>query len=120
MINYRSKAVTFVKLLAAGYGVTVLLLLVLTFFVYRLGLGEGQVGIFVAAVYIGSCFLGGFLSGKVWKRKRLLLGLLYAAVYFGVLFLLSIFAGGLYQNWWNTLKVCLMCLAGGALGGMLS
>lgn len=119
-MNQKSKVVTFVKLLAAGYGITVVLLLGVTFLLYRFQLGEGQTGIFVTVIYVLSCFLGGFLTGKAWKRKRLLLGLMYGILYFGILFLLSLFAGGLYQDWGNTLKVCLLCLAGGSVGGMLS
>lgn len=116
----KSKAVTFAKLLAAGYGVTVLFLLGITFLVYQFDLGEGQVSLFVTAIYVLASFLGSLLLGKAWKRKRLLWGLCYGAVYFGILFLLSLFAGGLYQDWGSTVKVLLLCLAGGALGGMLS
>ena len=84
-MNQKSKVVTFVKLLAAGYGITVVLLLGVTFLLYRFQLGEGQTGIFVTVIYVLSCFLGGFLTGKAWKRKRLLLGLMYGILYSSVL-----------------------------------
>ena len=119
-MNQRSKLITFVKLMAVGYGITAVLLLGITFLLYRFQLGEGQIHLLVTAVYVLICGVGGFLSGKVWKRKRLLLGLLYGGVFFGILFLLSLFAGGLYQSPLNALKVCLLCLAGGAVGGVLS
>ena len=60
---------SFGKILLAMYGVTALLLFLLALLVQKLKLEEGAVSIGISVVYVLSCFLGGFLLGKI-RRKR--------------------------------------------------
>ena len=113
-------ALVFCKVLAAAYGVTVLLLLGAALLLQQLGLGEGQVRLLITAVYGVSCLLFGFLWGKLRGRRRLLWGLLCGAVYFGLLFLLGLPFGGLYRSFWDGVKVLALCLAFGGAGGAFS
>ena len=64
---YQDAAVRMIKALLASYIVTGLLLLVLALLLYKLRLSESAVNVGIIAVYVVSCFLGGFLEGKMMK-----------------------------------------------------
>lgn len=79
-----------VKVLIAAYLVTMVILLVLAGLLYKLELSEPVVDGGIIAAYVLSCFLGGFLMGKLQKTRKfmwgMIIGLLYYAVLFGVSF----------------------------------
>ena len=94
---YQDAAVRMIKALLASYIVTGLLLLVLALLLYKLRLSESAVNVGIIAVYVVSCFLGGFLEGKMLAVNQS-------------------FSGG-SSHFVTTLA---LCLAGGTLGGMVS
>ncbi len=118
---YQDAAVRMIKALLASYIVTGLLLLVLALLLYKLRLSESAVNVGIIAVYVVSCFLGGFLEGKMMKTRKFLWGSVYGLLYFTILAIISLavnqsFSGG-SSHFVTTLA---LCLAGGTLGGMVS
>lgn len=109
------------KSLLFSYIVTAIFLLVLTFLVYKAGIGEKAVSVGVIVIYVAATFFGGFITGKKMQNRKFLWGLLLGSVYFLVLLLVSVLvseeAGSVGEDAVTTL---VLCAAGGMLGGMLS
>ena len=104
-----------------AYAVTGAALALLAFFMYRFQLEEGPVTAALTAVYVLSCFLGGFLAGRVVRRDRYLWGVLTGLAYVLLLLAVSVSVRGHWDiSLIHLITVFLMCLGGGALGGMLS
>ena len=53
-----------IRSLLLSYISAAILLTVLAFLLYRLHLGEGQIALGVNAIYILTCFIGGFAAGR--------------------------------------------------------
>lgn len=115
------KIMWMLKSLLASYIVTGLLLLGLTFLVYKFDLDEQVVVAGIVAIYVVSTFMGGYIIGKLTGVKKYMWGMLIGAVYFLLLFLISY---GVYRefnsNGLSAITTAILCLGGGALGGMLS
>lgn len=109
-----------VKALMLSYFVTMVMLLGMSFGLYKFDLSEQAVRIGILAVYIISTFAGGFAMGKMGKTRKFLRGLLLGVFYF--LLLLAISAG-IYrtvQGGMQMMIAWILCGAGGMLGGMVS
>ena len=115
---YMEKRVAFcvLKALVAAYIVTGLLLLILAFALYKLGLSENVVELGVVFIYLLSSAIGGFFIGKCMEVKRLLWGVLLG-LFYAVLLLVRGNAQGIIQS---GLLNTLICLGGGAIGAFLS
>lgn len=115
------KVMQMLKCLLASYIVTGLLLLGLTFLVYKFELNEQVVLGSVVAIYVVSTFVGGFIIGKLMPRRKFLWGMILGLTYFALLLLISY---GVYRefntNGLNVITTVLLCVGGGMLGGMLS
>ena len=73
----------------------------------------------IIVTYILSCFVGGFLSGKMMKNKKFLWGILVGLLYFGIMLLVSLAVNRqLDQTAANFVTTMMLCLLGGMLGGM--
>ena len=109
------------KSLLASYIVTGLLLLLLSFFVYKFEIGEELVTASIVAIYVISTFVGGFLLGKLTQVRKFIWGMAIGALYFALLFAISY---GVYRefqtNGLNVITTIILCIGGGTLGGMLS
>ena len=118
---YKNRLVILLQSLAAAYGTTVLLLLLLAFLLMKLDLKESAVTIGIAAVYVLSCFAGGFLAGKKIKEKKFFWGMVTGALYFLLLLVLSVaLQTGSLAEVSAVLSAAALCAGGGTLGGMLS
>lgn len=115
------KVMWVLKSLLASYIVTGILLLVLTFLVYKLELNEQTVVGAIVAIYVISTFMGGFIIGKLTEVRKFLWGMAIGAIYVLLLFLISY---GVYRefntNGLNVITTIALCVGGGTLGGMLS
>ena len=115
------KVMWVLKSLLASYIVTGLLLLALTFFVYRFEVDEQTVIAVIVAIYVVSTFVGGFILGKLTEVRKFIWGITLGSIYFILLFLISY---GVYRefstNGLNALTTALLCIGGGMLGGMIS
>lgn len=108
------------KCLLLSYILTAVLLLLLAFLLYRLGLSSGVVSIAISSIYVLSTFAAGFVAGKRLKTRKFLWGMLLGTVYFVVLAVISLLVnqsvGELGNSFLTTLT---LCAAGGTLGGMM-
>ncbi len=120
----KSSAVTlafFLKSLLFSYILTVLMLGVLAFLLYKLQLGEKAVNMAIIVIYVAATALGGFLAGKRMKSRRFLWGLLLGGAYFLILTAVSLIVGkGNIQMGSSFFTTLVLCAGGGMLGGMLS
>ena len=118
---YTNVAVRVMKALLAAYVVTGLLLLLIAGLLYRFQLDEGKVQIGIIVTYILSCFVGGFLAGKMMKSRQFLWGVLLGLLYFLVMTLVSVAVNReLQSSSSGFITSFLLCMGGGMLGGMLS
>lgn len=108
------------KSLLAAYVTSCVMLLGISFLLYKFDLSEQAVEIGIMITYVLSAFVGGFFAGKEQKIRRLLWGALIGVLYFVFLVLISI---GVYRSSFVGTDLVMafgMCLAGGMAGGMLS
>lgn len=109
------------KSLLFSYILTGICLAVLSFLLYKLGLGEKIVAIAIIGIYVAATFFAGFVAGKRMQSRKFLWGFLEGAAYFLVLAVISVFAGKegmtLGTSFFTTFA---LCAGGGTLGGMLS
>ena len=109
------------KSLLASYIMTGILLLGLTFLVYKFELDEQLVVGCIVVIYVMATFVGGLIIGKLTRHRRFIWGLSLGALYFFLLFVISY---GVYRefstNGLNVLTTAALCIGGGMLGGMLS
>ncbi|MDE7057772.1 MAG: TIGR04086 family membrane protein [Lachnospiraceae bacterium] len=118
---YTTSMVRVMKALLAAYVVTGLLLLAIAGFLYRFQWDEGKVQIGIILTYILSCFIGGFLAGKMMKSRKFLWGVLLGLLYFLVMTLVSVAVNReLQSSSSGMITSFLLCMGGGMLGGMLS
>ena len=124
MLNVNAKRFpifTILKVLIASYLVTVIILAILALLMFKMDIGESMVELGIAAAYVISCFLGGFLMGKLQKRRKFVWGMLAGGLYYGTLFVVSmVMKEKEVPVYGNILASFIMCIAGGMLGGMLS
>ena len=114
-------AVRMIKSLLAAYIITGLLLLLLALLLYKLQLSESVVNIGIIAIYVISCFLGGFLEGKMMKTRKFIWGGTFGLLYFAVLAVISLAVGqGFCGSSSHFVTTLILCIAGGTLGGMIS
>ena len=109
------------KILLVMYMVTGIMLLILSAMLYKMQLSESVVSIGIVLIYVLSGFTGGFLSGKVMKRKRFLWGMAMGAGYFLILVLGSVvFQKGINMDVSRFATTLVLCTASGMAGGMAS
>ena len=119
-VNSVIKPIQILKALLASYIVTALLLLLLTFLLYKFGLDEKKVEIGILIVYLVSAFIGGMIAGTLAGTRRFLWGTLIGILYFALLLMISIGVYRTIQGGSSMLVSFALCVAGGMLGGMLS
>lgn len=117
----KKAAFCMLKALIVAYVVTGVLLVVLSFALWKLGISELIIGLGVTGIYLFSCAAGGFFIGKCMETKRLLWGSLIGFLYALVLIVVSLIARGGFQGFAHGEPArLLVCLCGGAIGAFLS
>lgn len=115
------KVIWWIKSLLASYIVTGILLLVLTFFMYKFELNEKIVSAAIVGIYVVSTLIGGMIIGKLTKSKRYLWGMVLGIVYFVLLLLITL---GVYRTLngdsVSIVTSLILCASGGMTGGMIS
>lgn len=89
-----------VRALIATYILSGILLVVLSFALFKFRLPENQVNLAVCAVYILSCFFGGIIAGKTMRTRPQ--------------------KDGVTEDSKRLLSVLAMCTLSGMAGGMVS
>ena len=110
-----------VKALAASYLVTLLLLVILAVLMFKAGLSERVVEGGIVGTYILSCFLGGFLIGKIQKTRKFIWGMVIGCTYYAILLVTALILKETdVPVTGNAFTSAVLCIASGMLGGMLS
>ena len=118
-VTYISQSLKMMRALLVSYVVTALFLLLTAALVYRAGLDESKVQIAVILIYIVSCFLGGFLAGKMMKTRKFLWGGLLGFLYFAVMLLVSVAVNQEFGDAvTGVMKTFVICTVSGMAGGM--
>ena len=115
------KIIGVLRSLTVAYVITGIMLIILAFAMYKLGLSEGQVNFFITLVYILTSAIGGIVAGKIMKEKKYMWGLLIGFLYVTVICIASLVVTK-NTNIISThgISTILLCLLGGTLGGMIS
>lgn len=107
--------------LLCSYVLTLVILVVLAFLLFKLKLSEAVISGAIIITYTVSSFVGGFMAGKKMKRKKYIWGLLMGLAYYIVFVLLSLIINkGDVEVSRTILTTMILCCGGGMLGGMLS
>lgn len=115
------KVSSLIKSLIFSYVITLVILFLLSFLLLKLHLSESIVSIGITLSYVVSCFIGGYLAGKMSSSRRFLYGLLLGGIYFLFLTLISLAINkGIQSDATHFITVMLMCAFSGMLGGMLT
>ena len=107
--------------LLCSYLLSGILLLVTAFFLYHFRLKESQITLAVAAIYVLSGALAGFLLARATGKRRFFCGLAAGLCYFLILAAVSSFLGkGFSVSMTHLLTTMGMCVGGGILGAVIS
>ncbi len=121
LFNLNKRAVWLMKSLLLAYVITGVLLMILALLLFKCQLNEQVVSIGVIVIYIVTTLIGGFYIGKKIKTKKYLWGLILGASYFALLLLVSLAVNQDISDGANSLvTTLLMCVCGGAFGGMMA
>lgn len=111
----------FLKTLLLSYGMTAVLLVGLSFLMYRMKLGAAEASWGVMVIYLLSCALGGFFTGRRVGSRRLVWGVLSGILYFVGLWIVSlVLNGGVQGSAQEVLTALAACMAGSAVGAVIS
>ena len=111
----------FLKSLLFSYILTGVLLAILAFLLYKLGLGEKVVSAAIIVIYVVATLFGGFVTGKRMGSRKFFWGLLMGSAYFLILAAVSLCVGkGGMEVGTSFFTTLVLCAGGGMLGGMLS
>jgi putative membrane protein (TIGR04086 family) len=89
--------------------------------VYKFDFDDAKVKVGVIIIYIVSCFLGGFILGKLKRSNKFLWGAACGATYFTILMLVSFVVNhGIGNSGVGVFTILTMCVASGMIGGMVS
>ena len=109
------------KFLFVSFLMSVALLFLLAFFVFKFHWSDTVVSAAVIVIYVLTNFLAGFLAGKTMGQQKYLWGLALGTAYFGVLWIVSVLSGQSPEEIGRGFAMTLfLCSASGMLGGMLS
>lgn len=109
------------RALIFSYLMTTAALLILAFAMLKLQPDGRTAELAILAVYVLSCFAGGWYAGRKAGRRKFLQGLLVGILYFVLLFLISGLGDRAVQS--DLVQGALafvLCAFGGMLGGMVS
>ncbi len=101
--------------------VTIVMLLIIAFLLFKFNLSDSAIMVGVYVTYVVSCFVGGFIIGKVRGEKKYLWGMVVGFTFFITLSIISLIVTGvLYSDGMRTIGSIAACVIGGALGGMIA
>lgn len=119
-MNAKGKALTMLKSVIVAYILTAIVLLILSFVMYKLKLSVSGANGGILLTYVLSCLTGGFLFSGCLAEKRYLGGGLMGVVYFLVVYCVSaIWNQSVTAQMPGMLTAFLICVFSGMLGGMI-
>ncbi|MCI9537480.1 MAG: TIGR04086 family membrane protein [Eubacterium sp.] len=117
-MNMKTKAVKMLKSILVAYVLTAVVLLVLSFIMYKCKMSMAGANGGILFTYVISCLAGGFLFSGGLEEKRYLGGGLLGLVYFAVVYCVSaVWNQSVAAQMPGMLTAFLVCIFSGMLGG---
>lgn len=121
IIPMKYRALRILKSLMGGYVITCVLLLLLSFGLYKFSLSNWIITTGIIITYAVSCFLGGLYLASKESSRKLLWGLLYGILYYIILAIASlIISKGAPANFSEAIRSLIVCIAASLVGGFAS
>lgn len=115
----KEKAGIWLKSLLISFIVTGLLLVILSFLLYKMRWSTDQIQIGIILVYVVSNIAGGHLLASRIGHQRFFWGILFALSYFIILLLISLaIRGNFMEDSTQTIKALILCITGGIVGSL--
>lgn len=115
----RNEYVGFAFAVLCTWLVKVIMLLLLSLLLFRIGLTESMVSIGILLTYFAGNFTGGFIAGKSVFGKHYLAGCIAGAIDFVLLLVFSLLINGTIRDFGgNFFTTLVICVGSGALGGI--
>ncbi len=116
----KKTAMDIVKYLFVAYVVTMIILAIIAFLLFKANVSEGVVNGGVVFSYIFSSFIAGLFFCKHQADRKFLWGALVGFLYFVIIMVVSIILNRqLFMQIPNLFSVFTLCTLGGMMGGML-
>lgn len=116
----KGKAVKMVQSITVSYLLTAVMLLLLSFIMYKCKVSMSGANSGILASYVLSCLIGGFIFSGCLAQKKYLGGVLLGVVYFAVVYLVSaVWNQSIAAQMPGMLTAFLICVFSGMLGGMI-
>lgn len=117
----KCRTVRILKALMGGYIITIVLLLSLSFALYKFNISNWIITAGIITTYALSCFLGGLFLASGESSKKLLWGLLFGILYYIILAIASmIISKGNAVNVSEAVRSLIICVAASLVGGFAS
>lgn len=111
------KILNFLKTMVIAYAVTGIMLVILSFALYKVGLSEWQVSAGIIVTYAVSAFIGAYIIAKSERSRRLFWGIGFGIIYFAILMLVSLaLSGGVAIDKAAVIRSAVICICAGAIG----
>lgn len=109
-----------IKFLLMSYILTTIILVILAAVLWKFNPPSALISGGLIFAYVVSSFFGGLLLGKKMNKNKYIWGMLFGLLYFAVIFAASLVLNRISgEPFGNVVTVCLLCVGGGMLGGML-
>ena len=116
----KGKAVKMVQSITVSYLLTAVMLLLLSFIMYKCKVSMSGANSGILASDVLSCLIGGFIFSGCLAQKKYLGGALLGVVYFAVVYLVSaVWNQSIAAQMPGMLTAFLICVFSGMLGGMI-
>ena len=116
----KGKEVKMVQSITVSYLLTAVMLLLLSFIMYKCKVSMSGANSGILASYVLSCLIGGFIFSGCLAQKKYLGGALLGVVYFAVVYLVSaVWNQSIAAQMPGMLTAFLICVFSGMLGGMI-
>lgn len=115
----RSRVMSLLCGLASAWAMTALLTVIGAFVFYKFHVTSEKARLFILAIYVIGNGVGGFVSGKIAKTGKFIMGFLSGLCYVLILLVAALVIGkGEIQGVMGVLITAMLCCGGGMLGGM--
>lgn len=109
------------KSLLAAYIVTGILLLLLAMFLFHFYPDDRIASTGIVVIYSVACLLGGFISGKQFKKRKWLWGMITGKMYFLCITLVAFFQNStMNESQSHGLKPLFLCTVSALIGALLA
>ncbi|MGN0513597.1 MAG: TIGR04086 family membrane protein [Lachnospiraceae bacterium] len=115
-----NRVLSILKVLLFEYVLSIVLLLLVALIMYKTGMSNATAKILILLVYFITTFIGGMVMAKAQNQKRLIWGGVSGLIYLAVLVIVAMIIKSELACVNNIVTASICCMAGGAIGGIVS